>query len=138
MTGKSILLLMAMLLTHPVQASMSGSWSKDSVGGHVDMGRQPLTSQALRPSGFVPVNATATRIHWQISLLNAPPAELKIQLCHSQSCEQLHGLSGEFTPQVPWPASDTYYFVYTVNTKGQLRPPLRVIRNMLTLNYKTK
>ncbi|WP_080673323.1 flagellar protein FlhE [Serratia fonticola] len=136
MMEKCVSLLTILLLSGSAPASMTGSWSRDSVGGHVSVGFQPLSSNALIPPAFIPTNAKATRIHWHISLLSSPLAGLKIQLCHSQGCEQLHGLRGEFTPQSPWPANDTYYFVYTVNTRGQLRPPLQVIRNELTINYK--
>lgn len=136
MMGRYASLLSILCLSGAAQAATTGSWTQDGAGGHVSVGHQPSRSNALHPPSSVPANAKATRIHWQVSLLSSPAAELKIQLCHSQGCEQLQGLSGEFTPQSSWPANDTYYFVYTVNTRGQLHPALRVIRNKLTLNYK--
>lgn len=138
MTGKQVLLLVVSFFCPDVQAAATGSWQKDSAGGHLSVGRQPMNSGVLRAPPSVPEHAVATRIYWNISLLSSPAAELNIQLCYSGGCEKLPGLSGQLTPASRWPANDAYYFVYTVNTTGQLRPPVRVIQNTLTMNYKMK
>lgn len=137
MITRSLTLFIMAVLANSVQAGTAGSWTQESYGGKVSVGRQELKSQPLQPSGIIPTKATVTRIYWKISLLTPQPQGLKIRLCHSRRCESLKTLSGEFTPKLPWHADDTYYFTYTVNTKGQLKPSLHILKNTLTLNYKT-
>ncbi|EBW9216097.1 MULTISPECIES: flagellar protein FlhE [Morganella] len=136
MTGKKILLLIVALFCPDLQANTTGSWQKESAGGLLSVGRQSMRGNVLEAPASVPLQASATRIYWQVALLSPPPAGLKIQLCYSGGCEKLYGLSGQFTPKSRWPADESYYFVYSVNAIGQLRPPLRVLRNSLTMNYK--
>ena len=134
---KRITLMLAIFLfSFEPLAISQGSWTKDSAGGHVSVGRQHMPGQPLHAPASIPASAKITRIQWHISLLNAaPPQHLVIKLCHAKACHQLDGLSGQFTPNSSWPANGSYYFIYSVETPGQLRPPLRVVRNGLTVNY---
>ncbi|CNI15677.1 flagellar protein FlhE [Yersinia massiliensis] len=136
MLRKIIPTLAALLLPYTSQAATPGSWSKESAGGHVSVGRQLMLGQPLHAPESVPKTARATRIQWHISLLTTTlPLNLQIKLCHASACRQLDGLSGKFTPDPSWPANGSYYFIYSVATTGQLRPPLRVVNNGITVNY---
>lgn len=132
MSLRSLMLLPVFLL--PLTASAaSGSWSGDSVGGMVSVGNQTLSSRPLNPT--LPPAATLSRISWRISLLSPAPPGLQIKLCSQDRCIALDSLSGRKSVDASLTARGPFYFVYSVESQGQLRPPLHVVKNQLTLNY---
>lgn len=133
---RSILALL-LCLTFPLAANaVSGSWTQKSAGGLVSVGQQILTSHSLVPSAGISSKAKVISISWKISLLAPPPPGLEIKLCSSQHCIKLPSLSGHKNIKVHLQAYDTYRFIYSVNSLGQLRPALNVVSNQLTINYR--
>lgn len=127
-------LITGLTLLFPLAAAAaSGSWSGDSAGGKVSVGNQTLTSRPLNTT--LPPAATFSRISWRISLLSAPPPGLQIKLCSQEKCIRLDSLSGQKSVGSSLTARGPFYFVYTVESQGQLLPPLNVVKNQLTINY---
>ena len=127
--------LIALFLCSPLVASAaSGSWSGDSVGGIVSVGRQPLKSRPLVPA--LPTNAQVHTLSWRITLLTPPPAGLTVKLCNPRRCLGLASLSGQVKTDAALFGQEPLHFVYSVETPGRLAPPLNVVRNEITLNYR--
>jgi len=103
------------------------------VGGTVSVGNQTLSSRPLDP--VIPSGATLNRISWRISLLSAPPNGLQIKLCSQDRCTALDSLSGQKSVGQGLTARGPFFFVYSVQSRGQLMPPLNVVKNQLTINY---
>lgn len=116
-----------------VALAASGSWSGYSVGGKISVGNQTLTSRPINTT--LPPDATLNRISWRISLLSAAPPGLQIKLCSQEKCIRLDSLSGQKSVGSSLTAHGPFYFVYTVESQGQLMPPLNVVKNQLTINY---
>lgn len=122
------------MMIFPLAAvAASGSWSGYSVGGKVSVGNQTLTSRPINTT--LPPDATLNRISWRISLLSAAPPGLQIKLCSQEKCIRLDSLSGQKSVGSSLTAHGPFYFVYTVESQGQLMPPLNVVKNQLTINY---
>ncbi|MEZ3500081.1 flagellar protein FlhE [Pantoea sp. KPR_PJ] len=115
--------------------AVSGSWSASSVGGSVSVGNQILVSRPLTAPADLPASAVVNRFVWHIDLLSPPPLGLQIKLCTSSICFPLPGLSGEQRVPIALSARETFRFVYAVESRGPLSPPLQVVNNRLTLNY---
>lgn len=132
MSLRNLMLLPVFLF--PLAASpASGSWSGDSIGGIVSVGNQTLSSRPLHPT--LPPAATLSSISWRISLLSPAPPGLQIKLCSQDRCITLGSMSGRKSVGSSLTARGPFYFVYSVQSQGQLRPPLHVVKNQLTLNY---
>lgn len=132
MSLRSLMLLPVFLFPLTVSAA-SGSWSGDSVGGVVSVGNQTLSSRPLNPT--LPSAATPSRISWRISLLSPAPPGLQIKLCSQDRCIALDSLSGQRSVGSALTARGPFFFVYSVQSRGQLMPPLNVVKNQLTINY---
>lgn len=127
-------LMLASLFLFPLETpAASGSWSGTSAGGSVSVGGQILSSRPLNPT--LPAGARLSRISWRISLLSPPPPGLQIKLCSQNRCVLLDSLSGNKQVTTSLTASGPFYFVYSVESRGQLAPALNVIKNQLTINY---
>lgn len=132
LTG-SILLLAASLSSQAASVAY-GSWSSFSVGGTVSVGNQPLSSRPLAP--LLPPAAAINRVAWRITLLSPAPPALTIKLCSQDKCIYLESLAGQKNVGALLPAHGPFHFVYTVNHQGQLIPPLNVVKNQLTIDWK--
>uniref|UniRef100_UPI00289C0246 flagellar protein FlhE n=1 Tax=Pantoea sp. TaxID=69393 RepID=UPI00289C0246 len=84
----------------------------------------------------LPATAELHHIAWRISLLSPPPPGLQIKLCSQQRCLPLPTLVGQRDDPAPLTAQGPFYFVYSVESRGALLPPLNVVKNQLTLNYR--
>lgn len=129
--------LIAMLLAFPLTAgAVGGSWSQTAAGGVISVGKQAVPGSRLAPSGSIPASATVTQISWRITLLSPQPPGLQIKLCTATACFALDSLSGQkrFTTAIS--AQGPFRFVYAVAHRGQVVPPVRVVSNQLTVNYR--
>ncbi|MFS7182219.1 flagellar protein FlhE, partial [Serratia proteamaculans] len=62
-------------------------------------------------------------------------APMQVQLCTLSRCIVLGGGSGSSTGLQGEPANAELRFVYYVQARGSLNPPLRVISNQVIVNY---
>lgn len=130
-------LALLLMFSAPLAAhAASGAWTQKTAGGSISVGQQILSSRPLTPPAGIPEQATATVISWQVTLLSPPPPGLDIKLCTPQRCVRLPSLRGTQTLTVPLLAHESYRFVYVVNRRGTLTPPLNVVSNQLTVNYR--
>lgn len=125
---------MLSILLLPVAASaVTGSWSGFSVGGSVSVGNQLLSSRRLDVT--LPAEAIVNSLAWRITLLSPAPPGLQVKLCSQDICILLDSLTGHSTVNSLRTMRGPFYFIYSVNGRGQLIPPLSVVKNELTINY---
>jgi len=130
-------LLISLLLALPAAAApQQGAWSAAGMGGSVSLGKAILRGRPLNAPAHLPSSARVTHFSWRISLLTPPPPGLQIKLCRIERCIILPALAGTQRVAIPFPASGEFRFIYSVNRSGQLQPPLNVLRNQLTVNYR--
>jgi len=130
-------LLISLLLALPAAAApQQGAWSAAGMGGNVSLGKAILRGRPLHAPVHLPSSARVTHFSWRISLLTPPPPGLQIKLCRIERCIILPALAGTQRVAIPFPASGEFRFIYSVNRSGQLQPPLNVLRNQLTVNYR--
>ncbi|VDZ61634.1 Flagellar protein flhE precursor [Serratia odorifera] len=116
--------------------AVSGSWVADSVGVSLGHGGVRLTSPSLRPPNALPdANARITSISWRYRLASSAPAGLQVELCMPARCMALEGGSGRSEALRGELANGEFYFVYSIQTRGAVFPPLRVLSNQLIVNY---
>lgn len=111
-----------------------GSWSDMAAGPQLSVGKQIYAGRPLRPATPIPPGATLSRISWRITLLSPSPG-LTIKLCNAASCVSLDRLAGQKAAPLPFSPADELRFIYMVNTPGQLKPPVRVVSQQMTVNY---
>ncbi|CAI0906592.1 flagellar protein FlhE [Serratia grimesii] len=130
-------LLALILLLPPLSAqAISGSWVADSVGATLEYGGERGESPGLRaPNALPDGNARITSVSWRYQLLAGEPAGMQAQLCTLTRCIALGGGSGSSTGLQGEPANAELRFVYYVQARGSLNPPLRVISNQVIVNY---
>ncbi|MDY0889898.1 flagellar protein FlhE [Kosakonia sp. CFBP8986] len=130
-------LLISLLLALPAAAQPpQGAWSVTSMGGSVSLGKAILRGRPLHAPDHLSPSARVTHFSWRITLLTPPPLGLEIKLCRIERCVILPALAGTQRVAIPFPASGEFRFIYSVNRAGQLQPPLTVLRNQLTVNYR--
>lgn len=130
-------LLLCTLLALPAAAfAKEGAWSDATAGGSVSVGKQLLRGRPLHSPSAIPSSARIVRFSWRVTLLSPPPPGLQIKLCRSDKCLLLPALAGTRSVTIPLSAVGEFRFVYSVNSLGQLQPPLNVVRNQLTVNYR--
>ncbi|MBK4716737.1 MULTISPECIES: flagellar protein FlhE [Tenebrionibacter/Tenebrionicola group] len=130
-------LLTVLLFSLPLLAqAASGAWSRESGGILLNVGSQTMSGPLLTPNGPIPASASITRISWRITLLNPPPPGLQIKLCTQARCVALDALAGQRALPAAMKPDDGFRFIYAVNARGQLRPPVNVVRQHLTVNYR--
>lgn len=127
------LLLVVAPLTAP---AAHGSWSGTSAGPQLSAGRQTYAGQPLRSAEPLPTGAVLSRISWRIGLLSPAPPGLEIKLCSATACIQLDRLAGQRAAPLPFSAGEEFRFIYAVNAPGRLSPPVGVVSNQITVNYR--
>ncbi|MFI8415789.1 flagellar protein FlhE [Serratia sp. NPDC078593] len=116
--------------------AVSGSWVADDVGVSLGQGWVRLASPSLRPPNALPdANARITSISWRYQLASTAPAGLQVQLCMPNRCITLDGGSGRSDALQGELANSEFRFVYAINTRGTVFPPLRVLSNQVIVNY---
>lgn len=127
---------LALLLAAPLTVlAAHGAWSGSAAGPQISVGKQTYAGNRLRPAAPLPVEAALSRISWRITLLLPPPPGLKIKLCSVAACIRLDRLAGQKAAPLPFSPGEELRFIYAVDAPGQLKPPVRVISNQITLNY---
>ncbi|KFK96373.1 MULTISPECIES: flagellar protein FlhE [unclassified Serratia (in: enterobacteria)] len=128
-----------LLLLSPFAAqAVSGSWNASNDGIELGYGQLRAESQPLRPFNVLPGNsARITSISWRYQLLSAEPAGLQVQLCTLARCIALGAGSGRSEALNGEPADSEFRFVYYVQARGTLNPPLRVISHQVIVNYQS-
>lgn len=111
-----------------------GSWSDMAAGPQLSVGKQTYAGRSLRPATPIPPDATLSRISWRITLLS-PSSGLEIKLCSATACISLDRLAGQKAAPLPFSPAEELRFIYAVNTPGQLKPPVRVVGQHMTVNY---
>lgn len=127
--------LLCLLL--PVAAgAASGSWIAEGPGVTLEQGGMSDSSAALLPPNTLPGgNARIETVSWRYRLLSAEPAGLQVHLCSLNRCIPLTSASGTSHALAGEAADGPLRFVYCVQTRGPLNPPLRAIANQVIVNY---
>lgn len=124
------------LLLAPLAAqAISGSWAADASGVTLETGGVRDISPSLRAANPPAANARVTSISWRYQLLSGAPAGLQVQLCTSSQCLSLGAGSGRSEAFNGIAADSEFYFIYYVQSRGALNPPLRAISNQVIVNY---
>lgn len=129
--------LLAILLTSSTAVAAEGSWSSQSFGGTLSLGKQTLTSRAIQVSSSLPAGAVAQRVAWKISTDRHTPVGFQAKICGGGRCLPLPGMAGEIPLPAGFPAGGPFHFEYTVAVRGPLHPALTVLSNQLTVHYHT-
>ena len=129
--------LLALLLASASAVAADGSWSSQSFGGTLTLGKQPLRSQPVQASAALPKGAFAQRLAWKIHSDSHAPVGFEAKVCHATRCLKLPGLAGEITLPAGFPASGPFEFEYVIAVRGPLRPALTVMSNQVTVHYRT-
>ena len=125
-----------LLAAMPLAAAAAHSaWSGKTAGPQLSVGRQAYAGQPLRPDAPVPARAGLSLISWRITLLAPAPPGLEIKLCSASKCLLLEHLSGQKAAPLPFSPGEELRFIYAVNAQGELKPPVRVVSNQITMNY---
>lgn len=115
--------------------AVSGSWSADVAGVTLQQSGVSDRSPLLRAASILANNTRITRVSWRYQLLSPAPAGLQVQLCTSGSCVALETGSGQSDAFQGMAADSEFYFIYYVQSRGVLNPPLRALNNQLIVNY---
>ncbi|GLR07541.1 hypothetical protein GCM10007905_02600 [Mixta theicola] len=126
---------MLLMAAAPSTLAAHGAWSGTAAGPQLSVGKQTYAGQALRSSAPLPPDAALSRISWRITLLTPPPPGLEIKLCSVTACIPLDRLTGQKAVPLPFSPNEELRFIYAVNAPGQLKPPIRVVSNQITVNY---
>lgn len=124
-----------LLLTPLAAQAVSGSWVADATGVTLETGSVRDVSPSLRAANPPAANARVTSVSWRYQLLSAAPAGLQVQLCTSSRCLPLSAGSGRTEAFNGVPADSEFRFIYYVQSRGALNPPLRAISNQVIVNY---
>ncbi|TQI81104.1 flagellar protein FlhE [Serratia fonticola] len=131
---KRCLPLLLLLIPLAVPA-VSGSWVADAEGVTLERGEVRDTSPGLRAANPPAANAKVTSVSWRYQLLSAEPAGLRVQLCTTSRCLPLGAGSGRSDAFNGLPADSEFHFIYYVQARGALNPPLRALSNQVIVNY---
>lgn len=131
---KAFLPLLVLFAPLAAQA-VSGSWVADATGVTLETGGVRDTSPGLRAANPPVANARITSVSWRYQLLAGAPAGLQVQLCTLSRCLPLGAGSGRSEAFNNMPADGEFHFIYYVQSRGALNPPLRAISNQVIVNY---
>ncbi|HEY3985242.1 flagellar protein FlhE [Cedecea sp.] len=118
--------------------AQSGAWSSQSQGPVISRGQQRFKSQPINAPAPLPTGAVASRVQWRVVTATPPPGYLELKLCGGGSCITLPSLSGSRTLPASFPANGPWYFHYEFTTRGALTPPITVLSNQVTVNYRVR
>ncbi|WP_371820004.1 flagellar protein FlhE [Erwinia sp. E602] len=122
-----------LLLVPGLCQAVASSWSASDIGPGIGNRGVQASSRPLSPRQ--PVQGAINQIAWRYQLASPAPAGLQVKLCSSSRCTPLEGGSGVTSGLTNVAAGDTLRFVYLVEGKGRLFPPLRVVSNGVMVNY---
>lgn len=125
------------LLLAPLAAqAVSGSWVADANGVMLENGGVRDASPRLRATHPPAANSRITSVSWRYQLLSVEPAGLQVQLCSASRCLPLGAGSGRSDAFNGMAADSEFRFIYYVQARGALNPPLRAIANQVIVNYR--
>lgn len=122
-----------LLLVPGLCQAVASSWSASDIGPGIGNRGVQASSRPLSPRQ--PVQGAINQIAWRYQLASPAPAGLQVKLCSSSRCTPLEGGSGVTSGLTNVAAGETLRFVYLVEGKGRLFPPLRVVSNGVMVNY---
>lgn len=122
--------------TATATATATGAWSQRGAGINLSVGRQAYPGRWIIAPHDLPPAAVATRLAWHITLLNPAGPDLQIDVCQETKCLALTALSGQIPVGNFFTPYGRYRFVFSVARPGRLYPPVQVVAQQLTLNYR--
>lgn len=132
--------LVTMSLIPLAANAASGSWSNSAVGVTLQNRGEMASSSRLHPKLHAPVMQSPGNIDsvgWRYQLLTPQPVGLRVKLCNDNNhCIDLDGASGQTRSFYGQSSQLALHFVYYVEGKGVLNPPLRVVSNQVMVNYR--
>ncbi|MEW5558697.1 flagellar protein FlhE [Enterobacter asburiae] len=129
--------LLALLFASPAVWAADGSWTSQSFGGTLTRGQQSLKSRMVQAPSPLPVGSVATRLAWKITPDGPTPVGFSIKICSSSRCLPLTGLTGDLALPAGYPPAGPYRFEYYSPVRGALYPPLTMLRNEVTVQYRS-
>ncbi|WP_369075417.1 flagellar protein FlhE [Brenneria tiliae] len=135
---RGILALPFLFTIDAVQAEgKSGSWSDEGKQWVLSQRGRPTVSPLFSVSEKLPRSARVTSVHWQYKLTRkALPSGLKVMLCTSVRCMELRGGKGTSLAFTGDWAGHEFYFSFSLPGKGPIKPPIRILKSQLIVNYK--
>jgi len=127
--------LLALLLISSTAVAAEGSWTSQSFGGTLTLGKQRLKSRPVQVPSTLPKGAVASRLSWKIHADRHTPVGFEARVCQGTRCLKLPGLAGEMNVPASFSASGPWRFEYVVTARGPLHPALTILSNQLTLHY---
>ncbi|KAA8996703.1 flagellar protein FlhE [Affinibrenneria salicis] len=131
---KRCALLLSLLAAQPVAAA-DGSWSGEGYNLLVSQRGWASASAVMRAPGNIPPGHVMTSVHWNYKLLATPPHGLQVALCSAGLCVPLNGGDGTTQALQGVSASNPLYLMYHLPGKGPIKPPIRVLRYQVLVNY---
>lgn len=128
--------LFTLLFASSAVAAADGSWSSQSFGGTLTRGQETLKSRPVQAPSPLPVGSVAARLAWKITPDGPTPVGFNIKMCSSSRCMPLPGLSGEIALPAGYPPAGPYRFEYYSAARGALYPPLTILSNEVTVQYR--
>ncbi|EQB1486127.1 flagellar protein FlhE [Enterobacter hormaechei] len=129
--------LLVLLLAPPAFAA-DGSWSSHSFGGTLSRGKQVLKSRPVQPAAPLPKGVTPTHLLWKITPDGPTPPGFRIRVCNNLRCLMLRELAGEIPLPAGFPAAGPFRFEYQSVARGEMTPPLTILKNEITIRYHGK
>lgn len=131
-----ILLIGLALLIPTAGYAAPGSWAADDTGVTLTLRGRVASSNPLRaPTGAALGQELIATVGWRYRILGPTPAGLQVKLCAVARCMAIEGESGQSRGLAGEAANSDLRFVFSVEGKGALNPPLRVISNQVIVNY---
>lgn len=127
--------LLAILLTSSAAVAADGSWTSQSFGGTLTLGKQLLKSRPVQVPSTLPKGAVANRLSWKIHADRHTPVGFEARVCQGTRCLKLPDLAGERKVPASFSASGPWRFEYVVTARGPLYPALTILSNRLTVHY---
>ncbi|ATZ11824.1 flagellar protein FlhE [Erwinia amylovora] len=123
-----------LLFSFPVVAIASdGGWQASATGPALANRGVAASSRPLIPPAGVA--GVMTDVAWRYTLNSPAPAGLQVRLCAADRCVTVEGGSGITRGLTNVAAGETLRFVFQVEGKGRVFPPLRVVSNEVMVNY---
>jgi len=129
--------LFLILMYSALASAGSGSWSAESAGGTLTLGKMVVTGKPVIPASSIPARAKPAWISWKIITSRPAPVGFIARVCSKNRCLSLPSMAGQRPLPAGFSASGPYFFEYYAATRGVIYPPLIVLSNQLTLGYVT-
>ncbi|NEG84688.1 flagellar protein FlhE [Pantoea agglomerans] len=115
----------------------SGSWSSESAGGTLTLGKMVVTGKPVSPASSIPARAKPAWISWKVVTSRPAPVGFIARICCKGRCLSLPSMAGQRPLPAGFSAHGPYFFEYYVSTRGVIYPPLTILSNQLSLGYVT-